>query len=130
LDSKYKFSLRQIKCIMRQLFDVLDYLYEKKILHRDIKCSNILLSNRHHVKLADFGLARSFQSFDGRDLNCDMTNNVITMWYKPPELLLGAVRYSSGVDIWSVGKCISCIICFMTLFFTIIIIFITIIISS
>ena len=89
---------------MRQLFDVLDYLYEKKILHRDIKCSNILLSNRHQVKLADFGLARSYQSADGRELNSDLTNNVITMWYKPPELLLGAIRYSSGIDIWSVGE--------------------------
>ena len=49
---KYKFSMREIKCIMKQLIEVLDYLSEKKILHRDIKSSNRLLSNRHHVKLA------------------------------------------------------------------------------
>ena len=103
LDSKYKFSTREVKCIAKQLFEVLEFLSEKKVLHRDIKSSNILITNRHQVKLADFGLARSIQSADGRELRADLTNNVVTMWYRAPELLLGAVRYSHSVDVWSVG---------------------------
>jgi cyclin-dependent kinase 12/13 len=103
IDSKYHFSLAAIKSIAKQLFEVLDYLSEKKVLHRDIKSSNILISNYHHVKLADFGLARTTTGADGREGMHDLTNNVITMWYKPPELLLGAQRYSFSIDMWSVG---------------------------
>jgi cyclin-dependent kinase 12/13 len=103
IDSKYKFSPRSIKCIMKQLFEVLDFLLERKVLHRDIKSSNILISSRHQVKLADFGLARSSVLSDGREGTINLTNNVITMWYKPPELLLGSQRYSYAVDMWSVG---------------------------
>lgn len=104
IDSKISFPPRAIKSIMKQLLEVLDYLSEKKIIHRDIKSSNILLSNRYHVKLADFGLARSIVGPDGlREGKIDLTNNVITMWYKPPELLLGTQRYSYAVDMWSAG---------------------------
>jgi cyclin-dependent kinase 12/13 len=103
IDAKYKFNSREIKCIMKQLFEVLEFLLDKKVMHRDIKSSNILISDRHVVKLADFGLARSRTSVDGREGKIDMTNNVITMWYKPPELLLGERRYSYHVDMWSAG---------------------------
>lgn len=103
VDAKYKFNVKEIKCIMKQLFEVLDYLSERKVIHRDIKSSNILISNRHVVKLADFGLARSIVGPDGREGRIDLTNNVVTMWYKSPELLLGSTRYSHSVDMWSVG---------------------------
>lgn len=101
--AKYNFSPRSIKCIIKQLFEALDYLNEKRVIHRDIKTSNILLSNYHQLKLADFGLARSSVSADGREGKIDLTNNVVTMWYKSPELLLGATRYTSAVDVWSAG---------------------------
>ncbi len=103
IDAKYKFNTREIKCIMKQLFEVLDFLQERHILHRDIKCSNVLISPRHVVKLADFGLARSTLSPDGREGKKRLTNNVVTMWYKSPELLLGMPRYSYAVDVWSTG---------------------------
>ncbi len=103
IDAKVKFSVRAVKSIMKQLFEVLDFLTDKKIMHRDIKSSNILISTRHQIKLADFGLARSWQSADGREARVDMTNNVVTMWYKPPELLMGAVRYGNAIDMWSAG---------------------------
>lgn len=103
IDSKYRFNQREIKCIMKQMFEVLDYLQDLKVVHRDIKSSNILITNRHQVKLADFGLARSLQGADGREVKLDLSNNVITLWYRPPELLLGAVRYSTSIDIWSTG---------------------------
>jgi cyclin-dependent kinase 12/13 len=103
IEAKYKFSQRSIKCIMKQLYEVLDYLSSTKIVHRDIKSSNILISNDFHVKLADFGLARSFESADGTEERVQLTNNVVTIWYKPPELLLGATRYTNAVDTWSAG---------------------------
>lgn len=103
VSAKYKFSPRSIKCIIKQLFEALDFLNEKRVIHRDIKTSNILLSNYHQLKLADFGLARSSVSADGREGKVDLTNNVVTMWYKAPELLLGATRYTSAVDVWSAG---------------------------
>ncbi len=103
IDSKLiKFSTKQVKCIAKQLFDVLAYLDARKIVHRDIKSSNILINNNHLIKLADFGLART-QNLDEDGNVRSMTNNVVTMWYKSPELLLGARRYTSAVDLWSAG---------------------------
>jgi cyclin-dependent kinase 12/13 len=100
IDAKYSFQSREIKSIIKQLLEALEYLHERKIIHRDIKSSNILISNLHQVKLADFGLARTLPSTEMKD-KADMTNNVITLWYRPPELLLGSVRYTPTIDIWS-----------------------------
>ncbi|KAG6383166.1 hypothetical protein SASPL_157091 [Salvia splendens] len=61
--------------------------------------SNLLIDNEGNLKLADFGLARSFSN----DINANLTNRVITLWYRPPELLLGATKYGPAVDMWSVG---------------------------
>ena len=68
------------------------------MLHRDLKTSNILLNNRGELKLCDFGMARSF----GDPLR-PYTQMVVTLWYRPPELLLGATVYSTAVDVWSAG---------------------------
>lgn len=67
-------------------------------LHRDLKTSNLLLNNRGQLKVADFGLARKF----GDPLG-EMTQLVVTLWYRSPELLLGAKEYDTAVDLWSVG---------------------------
>ena len=88
---------------MRQILEALEYLADRRIIHRDIKPSNILISGNHCIKIADFGLARSATQADGREGKIDMTNNVVTMWYKAPELLLGSQRYSYAIDVWSVG---------------------------
>eukprot|EP00605_Chrysophyceae_sp_TOSAG23-4_P000135 GSChrysophyteH1.ASY1.ANO1.154.1 assembled CDS len=103
VDAKYRFSDISLKCVMKQVFDALAFLAENRIIHRDIKCSNILISSHHYVKLADFGLARSAALPDGREGRIDMTNNVVTIWYRAPELLLGSQRYSYGIDVWSAG---------------------------
>ena len=69
------------------------------MLHRDLKCSNILVTKSGRVKLGDFGLARICDPLDSRPY----TNKVITLWYRPPELLIGDERYTSAVDMWSAG---------------------------
>ncbi|XP_028841843.1 cyclin-dependent kinase 12 isoform X2 [Denticeps clupeoides] len=93
------FSHEHVRSFMRQLMEGLDYCHKKNFLHRDIKCSNILLNNSGQIKLADFGLARLYNSEESRPY----TNKVITLWYRPPELLLGEERYSPAIDVWSCG---------------------------
>ncbi|KAK6101822.1 Protein kinase domain family protein [Brugia pahangi] len=100
LESQFvEFSDDQISSLMKQLVSGLEYCHSIGFLHRDIKCSNILLNNKGELKLADFGLAR----FYDEDQDRPYTNRVITLWYRPPELLLGEERYTTAVDVWSVG---------------------------
>ncbi|OJJ48944.1 hypothetical protein ASPZODRAFT_61127 [Penicilliopsis zonata CBS 506.65] len=85
------------KNLAQQMFAGLEYLHHRGVLHRDIKAANILISNTGLLKFADFGLARFFSK--SREL--DYTNRVVTIWYRPPELLLGETRYGPAVDVWS-----------------------------
>jgi cyclin-dependent kinase 12/13 len=93
-----RFEEQHIKCYMLQLLRGLQYCHDRQVLHRDIKGSNLLIDNHGCLKIADLGLARSCGE-DGRRY----TNRVITLWYRPPELLLGANEYDMSVDMWSVG---------------------------
>ncbi|XP_059663162.1 probable serine/threonine-protein kinase At1g54610 isoform X2 [Cornus florida] len=94
-----KFTEPQIKCYMQQLLSGLDYCHSHGILHRDIKGSNLLIDNHGILKIADFGLASFFDHRQGLPL----TSRVVTLWYRPPELLLGATYYGVSVDLWSTG---------------------------
>lgn len=93
-----RFTEAQVKCYMAQLLSGLEYCHRHEVLHRDIKGSNLLIDNNGNLKIADFGLARSYGEAGRR-----YTNRVITLWYRPPELLLGANEYGPSVDMWSVG---------------------------
>ncbi|MCJ1322262.1 kinase subunit of RNA polymerase II carboxy-terminal domain kinase I [Xylographa vitiligo] len=93
----FKLEQSHKKHLAKQLFEGLDYLHRRGVLHRDIKAANILVSNTGQLKLADFGLAR----FYAKRRQLDYTNRVITIWYRPPELLLGETQYGPAVDIWS-----------------------------
>lgn len=90
------------KFIFKQLMEGLQYLHKKRVIHRDIKGSNILLDNIGRLKIADFGLARTMNVLNDGEIP-DYTNRVITIWYRPPELLLGSTDYGREVDIWGVG---------------------------
>lgn len=91
------FSEETIYHIISQVLEGLKYCHEKQIIHRDLKPSNILLNNQGIVKLADFGLSRCWIP------DRPYTNKVISLWYRPIELLLGEEHYKPAVDVWSVG---------------------------
>ncbi|KAK3398945.1 kinase-like domain-containing protein [Sordaria brevicollis] len=93
-----RYGAADIKAWMGMLTRAVWWCHDNYVLHRDIKPNNLLIAADGEVKLADFGLARSFA-----DPGVRMTANVITRWYRPPELLFGARHYSGAVDIWSVG---------------------------
>lgn len=93
-----RYGAADIKSWMGMLGRAIWFCHENFVLHRDIKPNNLLIAADGEVKLADFGLARSFS-----DPYRIMTSNVITRWYRPPELLFGAKHYSGAVDVWSVG---------------------------
>ena len=97
--TQFKFSDAHLKSLCHQMLSGLAYLHHKGVIHRDIKGSNILLNNRGELKLADFGLARFYH----KRRRSDYTNRVITLWYRPPELLYGATIYGAEVDMWSAG---------------------------
>lgn len=98
-----RFTLPQIKCYVQQLFRGLALLAQNDVLHRDLKNSNLLIDNSGALKIGDFGLARFFRRGARDTETARMTNRVITLWYRPPELFLGTERYGTEIDVWSAG---------------------------
>lgn len=92
------FTEAQVKCISLQVLEGLQYLHQHFIVHRDLKVSNLLLTDHGIVKIADFGLARTY----GLPLK-NMTPRVVTLWYRAPELLFGSKTHSTAVDMWAMG---------------------------
>ncbi|RMZ90049.1 hypothetical protein DV736_g2716, partial [Chaetothyriales sp. CBS 134916] len=95
----FRLTAAHKKDLAHQLFDGLDFLHRRGVLHRDIKAANILISSIGQVKYADFGLARTYS----KNRQLDYTNRVITIWYRPPELVLGETQYGPAVDVWSLA---------------------------
>ncbi|KAA0169386.1 hypothetical protein FNF28_02166 [Cafeteria roenbergensis] len=100
--SKVPMSTAHVKAYVLQLLQALDLLHRHRYLHRDVKSSNLLICADNTLKLADFGLTRLAEPA-GSATRGRMTAEVITLWYRPPELLLGATAYGAEVDTWSVG---------------------------
>ncbi|OAY60281.1 protein IMPAIRED IN BABA-INDUCED STERILITY 1 [Manihot esculenta] len=94
-----KFTESQVKCYMKQLLQGIEHCHSRGVMHRDIKVSNILVNNEGILKLGDFGLANVL---DTKNKN-QLTSRVVTLWYRPPELLMGSTSYGVSVDLWSVG---------------------------
>jgi cell division cycle 2-like len=92
------FTVSEVKLLLHQLISAVHHLHEHWIIHRDIKTSNLLYSNKGYLKLCDMGLARDYY-----DPPRKMTPNVVTLWYRAPEVLLGMEQYGEPIDMWSVG---------------------------
>eukprot|EP00931_Biecheleriopsis_adriatica_P121455 TRINITY_DN96542_c0_g1_i1.p1 TRINITY_DN96542_c0_g1~~TRINITY_DN96542_c0_g1_i1.p1 ORF type:complete len:322 (+),score=80.25 TRINITY_DN96542_c0_g1_i1:115-1080(+) len=89
---------KDIKCLCWQMVKGLEVCHARRIIHRDIKPQNLLIDQQLRLKLADFGLARAFVVPLPK-----YTHEVVTVWYRAPEILLGSNAYSIGVDMWAVG---------------------------
>ena len=88
----------QVKKYLYQLLLGIEKCHNHKVLHRDLKPQNLLINREGRLKLADFGLARAF----GIPVK-NFTHEVVTLWYRAPDILLGSKNYTTSVDIWSVG---------------------------
>ncbi|CAK8687875.1 cyclin-dependent kinase 1-like [Clavelina lepadiformis] len=87
-----------VKSYTFQILQGISYCHSRRVLHRDMKPQNLLIDRNGIIKLADFGLARAF----GIPVRV-YTHEVVTLWYRAPEVLLGSSRYSTPVDVWSIG---------------------------
>jgi len=97
-DMREPFLPSEIKTLLLQILSATEFLHSHWILHRDLKTSNLLMNNRGEIKLADFGMARYFG-----DPPPKLTQLVVTLWYRSPELLLGSEKYGPEIDVWSIG---------------------------
>jgi len=91
-------SMTNVKIFLVQLLRGLAYCHQRRVLHRDLKPQNLLINERGELKLADFGLARA-KSIPTKTYS----NEVVTLWYRPPDVLLGSTEYSTPIDMWGVG---------------------------
>ncbi|KAG2732296.1 hypothetical protein G9P44_004713 [Scheffersomyces stipitis] len=91
-------DLKIVKSFMFQLLKGIMFCHDNRVLHRDLKPQNLLINNKGELKLGDFGLARAF----GIPFNT-FSNEVVTLWYRAPDVLLGSRAYTTSIDIWSAG---------------------------
>eukprot|EP00968_Pinguiococcus_pyrenoidosus_P012718 scaffold1130_cov195-Pinguiococcus_pyrenoidosus.AAC.79 len=89
-----------VQYFIYQILRALKYLHSANVIHRDLKPSNILVNSNCDLKLCDFGLARGLNP---EDAESDLTEYVVTRWYRAPEVMLATQEYSCAIDVWSVG---------------------------
>ena len=96
--SKQSLSIDHVQYFVYQILRGLKYIHSANVLHRDLKPSNLLLNSNCDLKICDFGLARGVE-----DEQKDLTEYVVTRWYRAPEIMLACQEYTKAIDMWSVG---------------------------
>ncbi|CBY07129.1 unnamed protein product [Oikopleura dioica] len=91
-------DMNDVRIFLFQMLRGLSYCHARRILHRDLKPQNLLINKKGELKLADFGLARA-KSIPTKTYS----NEVVTLWYRPPDVLLGSIEYTTSIDMWGVG---------------------------
>ncbi|KAI8055990.1 protein serine/threonine kinase [Syncephalis plumigaleata] len=91
-------DLPTIQNLLYQLLQGIAFCHAQRVLHRDLKPQNLLINKKGELKLGDFGLARAF----GIPVR-SYSHEVVTLWYRPPDVLMGSRQYSTSIDLWSVG---------------------------
>jgi cyclin-dependent kinase len=98
MDQNNELSLSTLKSLLSQLLQGIDFCHSHRVLHRDLKPQNLLINKKMELKLADFGLARAV----GIPVR-GYSHEVVTLWYRAPDVLLGSKSYFSTIDMWSIG---------------------------
>ena len=98
--SRQPLSDDHVQYFLYQILRALKYMHSANVLHRDLKPSNLLLNSNCDLKVCDFGLARGVEP--GED-NMELTEYVVTRWYRAPEIMLSCQEYTKAIDVWSVG---------------------------
>jgi serine/threonine protein kinase len=99
--SRQKLTDDHVQFFLYQMLCALKYMHSAKVIHRDLKPSNILLNSNCDLKLCDFGLSRGLTA--GHEGTNDLTEYVVTRWYRAPEIMLSCQDYTTAIDVWSVG---------------------------
>ncbi len=136
-DGRMHLTKDHLRCFTKQLLDGLHYIHTNHILHRDIKAANILVTRDCRLKIADWGLGRTWRppphaaptaaddheavrgtsgGSGGGEKPARYTDNVVTLWYRAPELLMGVSNYTAAIDLWSIGCLIAELFLVRTLF--------------
>ena len=97
--NKSPFEEGAVKTLMKHLLEALCFLHSHHLLHRDLKMNNLLYTKGGRLKLADFGLSRHY----GSSQQAPLTPTVVSLWYRPPEILAGCSAYTFAIDVWAAG---------------------------
>ncbi len=98
--SKNELTDEHIQYFLYQILKGMKYIHSANVIHRDLKPSNLLLNSNCDLKICDFGLARGVKE----DVDYELTEYVVTRWYRAPEVMCSCQEYDSKIDVWSIGQ--------------------------